>query len=62
MQSPRNPFIRDYTEVFYMIYEGNDPSIHCKTSLDRLSSMEEIDGLSLISIDFYVATLTSRHH
>jgi len=51
-----------YTEVFYIIYERNVPSIQCKVRLDRLSSREEIDALSLSLIDFYVPALTPRFH
>jgi hypothetical protein len=27
MQSPYNPIVEDYTEVFYMIHEGDVPSV-----------------------------------
>jgi hypothetical protein len=27
-----NPFIEDYTEIFYMIDKGDIPSIQCKTT------------------------------
>jgi hypothetical protein len=33
MQSPCNPLIDDYTEIFYMIDEGDIPSIPCKMIL-----------------------------
>jgi hypothetical protein len=35
MQSPCNPLIEDYTEIFYMIDEEDIPSIRCKMSLRR---------------------------
>jgi hypothetical protein len=41
-----------------MIDKGDIPSIQCKMSLRGLKSMRKVDGLSLISIDFYVPALT----
>jgi hypothetical protein len=49
-----DPFMKCYTDVFYMIYEGDVPSIHRKTSLDRLSSVGEVESLNLTFIDFYI--------
>jgi hypothetical protein len=60
VQSPCNPFIEDYTQIFYMTYEGDIPSIQCKMSFRGPKSMGKVDGLSLIYIDFFVPTLTSR--
>jgi hypothetical protein len=54
--------MKDYTSVFYMICEGNVPSIQCKPSLDRLQSMGNTDGLTLIFIYFHVPALTHRPH
>jgi hypothetical protein len=33
VQYPCNPLIEDYTEIFYVIDEGDIPSIQCKMSL-----------------------------
>jgi hypothetical protein len=33
VQSPCNSFIEEYTEIFYMIDEGDIPSIQCKMTL-----------------------------
>jgi hypothetical protein len=52
VQSPCNPLIEDYTQIFYMIEEGSVLPIQCKMSLRELKSMRKIDGLSLIYIDF----------
>jgi hypothetical protein len=60
MQSPFGPFVKRYTKVFYMNYEGNVTSIQCKTGVDRLSLMEETDGLSFNLVDFYVPSLAPR--
>jgi hypothetical protein len=60
VQSPCNPLIEDYTEIFYMIDEWYIPTIHCKMSLVGPNSMRNVDGLSLIFIDFYIAALTPR--
>jgi hypothetical protein len=54
--------IKNYTEIFHVVYKGNDPSFQCKMSLDRSTLMEGIDGLSLIFIDVYVPVLTPRLH
>jgi hypothetical protein len=35
-ESPRNSLINDYTEIFYLIYNGNVASIQCKMNLNRL--------------------------
>jgi hypothetical protein len=51
---PCNPLIEDYTEIFYMIDEGDIPSIHCKMVLRGPKSMRKVYGLSLIFIDFHV--------
>jgi hypothetical protein len=45
-----------------MIYKGDFPSFQCKMSLDRSSSMGEIDGLNVISIDFDVLSFMPRLH
>jgi hypothetical protein len=61
MRSPCDPFIEDYTEIFYMIDKGDTPSIHCKMSLRGNKSMRKVDGQSLIVIDFYVPVFTAPH-
>jgi hypothetical protein len=53
-----NPFIKDYTKIFYMIGKGAILYIQCKMSLSVPKSMRKVDGLSFISIDFYVPVLT----
>jgi hypothetical protein len=60
MQSSSNPLVEDYTEVFYMIDEGDIPSVQCKMSLRGPKSMREVDGPSFIFIDFNVPALTPR--
>jgi len=42
------------TVVFYVIKEWNVLSFQCKMNIDQSVVMREIDGLSLIFIDFYV--------
>jgi hypothetical protein len=44
-----------YTEIFHIA-----PSFQCKMNLERSMSTREVDGLSLIFIDFYVPALTPR--
>jgi hypothetical protein len=58
VQSPYNPLIEVYTEIFYMIDEGDVPSVQCKMSLSGAKSMRKFDGLGLIFIEFYVPALT----
>jgi hypothetical protein len=62
VQSPSNPLIEDYTQVFYMIDERDTriPSIQCKMSLNGTKSARKVDDLRLIFIDFYVPALTPR--
>jgi hypothetical protein len=43
-----------------MIDMGDIPSIQRKMSLRGPKSMRKVDGLSLVFIDFYVPTLTTR--
>jgi hypothetical protein len=57
VQSPCNPLIEDYTEIFYMIDEGDILSIQRKMSLSGPKSMRKVDGVSLILI-----ILCSRTH
>jgi hypothetical protein len=45
-----------------MIYKGDVPSVPCTTSLDRSTTAGDIDGPSLIFIDFYVPALTPLLH
>jgi hypothetical protein len=37
-----NCFIKDYAEVFYMIYEGNYPSIQRTNTLDYTSRKKNV--------------------
>jgi hypothetical protein len=60
MQSPCDPLIKDHTEIFYIIYKWNVPSIQCKERLWGSNSMREVDCLNLVFIDFYVPALTPR--
>jgi hypothetical protein len=62
MTSPRNFSVKNYTEIFYILYKRNFSSFQCKMSLDRSTSTGEVDGLSLILVDFYVSALTPCHH
>jgi hypothetical protein len=58
VQSPCDPLIKDHTEIFYIIYKWNVPSIQCKTTLWCSNSMREVDCQSLVFINFYVPALT----
>jgi hypothetical protein len=60
VQCPHNPLTEDYIEIFYMIHEGDIPSIQCKMSLRGPKSMRKVDDLSLVFSDFYVPALTPR--
>jgi hypothetical protein len=60
MQSPHNILIQVYTEIFYIIEDGDMPFIQCKMSVKEPKSMSKVDGLSLVFIDFYVPALTPR--
>jgi hypothetical protein len=60
VQSPCSPLIEDYIDIFYVIDEGDIPSIQCKMSLGGPKSMRKVVGLSLISIDFYVQSLITE--
>jgi hypothetical protein len=53
-------YLHGHTEIFYIIYKRNVPSIQCKKRLRFSNSMSEIDFLSLVFIDFYVPALTPR--
>jgi hypothetical protein len=55
-------FLSDYTKIFHLVYKGDVPSFQCKTILDRSMPAREIDGLSLVFIDFYIPALTPRLH
>jgi hypothetical protein len=46
--------IEDYTEIGYMIPKVDILSIHSNMSLRRPKSMRNVNGLSLLFIDFYV--------
>jgi hypothetical protein len=60
MQSPCNPLIEDYTEILYMIQEGDVSSIQCEMSVRWSKSMREVDDTRFILIDFNVSALSSR--
>jgi hypothetical protein len=60
MQSPCNPLIEDYTEIFYVIDEGDIPSIQCKMSLRGPKSIRKVDGLRLILIDSHHVSVALR--
>jgi hypothetical protein len=46
--------------MFYIIDEGDIPSIQCKMRFGVPKSMRKVDGLRLIFIDFDVTELTQR--
>jgi hypothetical protein len=48
----------NYTEMLYMIDEGDVPSVQCNMNLN--GSVREIDGFSLIFIDVSIPALTPR--
>jgi hypothetical protein len=50
LQFPCNPLIEDYTEVFYMIHEGDVPSVQCKVSLRWSKTTREVDRPSISSL------------
>jgi hypothetical protein len=58
--SPCTRLTENYTELFYMIDEGDIPSVQCKMSLRGPKSIRKVDGLSLIFIDVYVPAFTPR--
>jgi hypothetical protein len=58
MQGLCKPLIEDYTEIFYMIDEGDVPSVQCKMNFKGSKSMRKVNGPSLIFIDLYVPLLT----
>jgi hypothetical protein len=60
MQSPCEPLVEDYTEVFYMIHEGDVPSIQCEVNLRWSKSVREVDSPNYTFIDFNVPALASR--
>jgi hypothetical protein len=60
VQSPCNPLIEDYIQIFYMIDEWDIPSVQCKMIVSGHKPMRKVDVLSFILIDFYVLALTSR--
>jgi hypothetical protein len=60
VQSPCNPLIEDYTEIFYMTDEGVIPSIQCKMGPRGPNSMRKVDDLRVFLIDFNVPGFTPR--
>jgi hypothetical protein len=59
VQSQCNLLIEDYTDLFYIIDKGDNPSIQCKVKLRQLKSVIK-QGLSLMFINFYVPELKTR--
>jgi hypothetical protein len=53
VQSPCNPLIEDYTQIFYMIDKGDIPPIHCKMNLRGPKSMRYLNGSR---VESYVTT------
>jgi hypothetical protein len=45
--------IKNYTEIFHVVYKENLPSFQCKKSLDWSASIGEVNALSLILIDLH---------
>jgi hypothetical protein len=62
VQSPCNPLIEDYTEIFYKIDEEDGPFSEYKMSLRRPKSMRKVDDLSLTLIGFYAPALSPCHN
>jgi hypothetical protein len=60
VQSPCNPPIEDYNDIFYMINDRDILSISCKMCLRGPKSMRKVDNLSPIFINFYVPEFTPR--
>jgi hypothetical protein len=58
VQSPCDPLIEDYTEIFYITDKRDISSIHSKMSLGGPRSMRKVNGMSYIFINFYVPALT----
>jgi hypothetical protein len=58
VQSPCNALIEYYTQIFYMIDEGDIPSIQYKMRLRGPESMRKVDGLRLM---FRPCCSTGRH-
>jgi hypothetical protein len=51
MQSPCNPFVEDYAEVFYTIHKRDIPSVQYKMKFRWYKSKKEVHGPSFIFID-----------
>jgi hypothetical protein len=60
MQSPCNPLVEDYIQIFYMNEEGDIPSVQCEMNLKWSKSVREVDGPRFIIIDFNVPALSTR--
>jgi hypothetical protein len=50
VQSPCNPLIENYTQIFHMVDEGDILSIQCKMNLRWPKSMGEVYGLNLLHL------------
>jgi hypothetical protein len=62
VQSPCNPLIEDYTEIFYTIYKWNISSIQCEMRHRWMTTAREVDPVSLIFINFDIPALTPGLH
>jgi hypothetical protein len=60
VESPCNPLVEDYTDVFYMNHKGDVPSVQCEMSLRRSNSMRDVDSSSFIFINFNVPAIEPR--
>jgi hypothetical protein len=58
VQSPCDPLIEDYTEIFHIIDGKDILAIQYKMSLRGPKSVRKVDSLNLIFIDFYVTAHT----
>jgi hypothetical protein len=59
---PCNFSVKNYNEIFYFFHGRNIPSFQYKMSLDRSTTLGQLDGLSIIFFDLHIPTLTSRLH
>jgi hypothetical protein len=57
MQSPCDPLVEDYTEVFHVIHRGDVLSVQCEMNFRWSKSMREVDGVSFVFIDINVPAL-----
>jgi len=62
MGSPRHSPVKGYTHVFDIIYKCDGPAVQIEVSLYSFESFGEVDGSSIILINFYVSVLTPFLH